>query len=1631
MPSEASDEPRRFLIAVGVQSYVSDDRWRQLDKAACELNTIVNLLESKKFGVKRILLEQSKLLADPNEMSSRDRFLSALSAWTKSDDRRPTDHLIIYWTGHGEVDSDQLYFVLPTTRELLIDGLQVQKLSDILLHPDSRLGPILLLFDVCYAGQGALDLAARLPALTRQRSRDAPPGISMICATGPRYEADQMVFSKAFEQAVESAVDPDKTFAPDIPITDILKRIRWFLKDTGQKIYAVDVEIGDKEFLRNPYYIPHLPSGIDVGTARLFAALGTPGRGVTRSDDAGWFFKGRKRVFNDLSLWLNTERGPGLGCVTGSIGSGKSAVLGRLYTLSREDYRKNVPREVLSQTPLPPLRSIDAAIVLTKMTLPEVISEVSTRLHVSASNQEQLIAKLRDRDTCPTLLFDGLDEAVGPVRTQQFLELLAGTTSRIIVGVRQWPDSLTIAPQLNIDLDQDPWSDRTAVKEYVYDRLTKETAGATTRPAWLQDLASVSSKVAERANCNFLMASLIVTAIVTGTAGDPGSPKWEFPEQVGMALDRLLEKLGDDLPEVRDLLVPLAYAEGSGLPKGRLWPRIAEKLSDRENATLDVKKLFARAPWFIVAQSRFGRTGFRVFHIALANLLRKGREDSAVHLSFVRQLESALAGSHGHEFEDKQYARHYLAGHLRKAQQWRELAELVTSSDWIKAQSSQPLFESELYDSDVEEARAAGRDANLHAFATQRDAPALGAEIWWVLWRSGLITVAQKIPSQAWAFLCQYGGLHAQAAIKSIAAIGDEQVRAARFAALGRVLRGADLDALLDYAEGIKLSPDLNNPPSGISRHHSDRPIAQYHDILREALFGQDARRLTQRALKAAHGMQGYARWAIIEAALPHLDNQELDEAGELVRSIGRGLLDLPWRSRATAAYVAERARRPEKGAATNDTPLVREGLLYWFALAGLLAVRKEGHAVDLEEVTVPGAMASAMTTVDDFLDRLEVMTVMVRALPDIATLPNRRALKSYLKKLRESSSANKQILLAASAGESLPNPHGARLLRWAVAIMKASRRDLNVNWYHTPPRLALALARGGLAPQAIDVALMTEGHPYFRPKALADVGRALAARSENDFAAAVQTIDARFGGENTVESLQLRCSGADKLTPDERVRILHTLNGYGLALGDAIRETLCWVQASLASYSERNEILNLRDHLVRNVEALSPYAKAESLTRFACGCAKAGHGELALEMIAAIGNDLSRRETWRDVLASASDASLSSLLNELVRDEHALYAVLELDSARAALIKVISRLPRELLELMERAVTAHAETWSEYRTRELSASLVVRGFEIGEQELAKRQIPIARGGFDVLDAVRRLTIDGRRKLIQLLQETHEFSSPECSALARLLVADRGQKAGASEAFVEAIGARGSHWGSSRSWIVRWLAPDARQRFIDDAFEIVLTEGSPRPRDVDWMLRWLGQGQLDRLLAAAETHDDDYQQDALVVSVLARYAEACGYHKALAIRETIRRGDFQALSWAALWQYLPAAERSSVFSLLTPAEAWEDGRHAKALGNIAQLLDAAQFTTAARWIVQMNPGHLAHLLGPFVRVACQKGREDAYNLWEAILEEVSHRPAAEAMSYIQEAIPISEHVGGKEGLTSIQTFLSRAAELWP
>ena len=207
---------------------------------------------------------------------------------------------------------------------------------------------------------------------------------------------------------------------------------------------------------------------------------------------------------------------------------------------------------------------------------------------------------------------------------------------------------------MRFDLDQPPYLERTDLIEFVRRRLVlADDPAAPTPYRGKDDLAGrVAAAVAARAYPTFLVAQLTSAALVqAGSVIDIEAPSWElaFPGSVADAMNGYLNRLAEAPSaqerrarkrRLRELLTPLVYAEGDGLPRA-LWPAAASALADRHYGPEELDWLLDTAADYLVEQATSkGSPVFRLYHQALADYLQPATlEEASVRQ---RRLASAL-----------------------------------------------------------------------------------------------------------------------------------------------------------------------------------------------------------------------------------------------------------------------------------------------------------------------------------------------------------------------------------------------------------------------------------------------------------------------------------------------------------------------------------------------------------------------------------------------------------------------------------------------------------------------------------------------------------------------------------------------------------------------------------------------------------------------------------------------------------------------------------------------------------------------------------------------------------------------------------------------------------------------------
>ncbi|MBP2327073.1 hypothetical protein JOF56_007458 [Kibdelosporangium banguiense] len=409
-------------------------------------------------------------------------------------------------------------------------------------------------------------------------------------------------------------------------------------------------------------------------------------RGVERGSQAGWYFTGRTQVLRELVAWLTGDAPDGrVRVVTGGPGSGKSAVLARLATLADPGIRANTPLNDVPDDTVPTVGCVDLAILAHGRSAPDVLERIARAVAVdltavSANRQlDVLVDHILAGPVPLTVVVDALDEAAEPHAIGQALRDIARDAAsagvRVLVGTRPGlRDGLLTAcghQAQVIDLDREPWLQRDDLAGYVRQRLLATDDPRTSSPYRDRpDLAAkVADAVADRAFPTFLFAQLISRALILGDAvADPAA---RLPGTVADALEDYLLRFGKDSTRARDLLVPLAYAHGTGLARDDAWVELAGALGQRTYTLADLDWLLTTAADFLVEQTvDDDAVHHRLYHQALVDFLRPPAAEDLAQRRITRTLVSlvpAAADSRPDWTAAPSYVRRHLARHAAAA----------------------------------------------------------------------------------------------------------------------------------------------------------------------------------------------------------------------------------------------------------------------------------------------------------------------------------------------------------------------------------------------------------------------------------------------------------------------------------------------------------------------------------------------------------------------------------------------------------------------------------------------------------------------------------------------------------------------------------------------------------------------------------------------------------------------------------------------------------------------------------------------------------------------------------------------------------------------------------------------------
>ncbi|HET7477475.1 MAG TPA: tetratricopeptide repeat protein [Dermatophilaceae bacterium] len=626
-----------LYLGFGVSSYDHDPDDR-LPAAVTEVRALRGRLRSH---------FTTETLIDPTEAKVRRRGLRLQDHFTGG------GVLVVLWSGHGEpaaVGGLKLY-ARDTTPKAVMGGIPLAELAG--YCATSGASQILIIVDACYSGAGIAQAEAAAEAIVAAKPPDDAVWIGVLTACG----ADEVSYDGELGQRLLSLLKKG-------PV-DRVTRAEWSAHNElirgDQLALALNAEWSSRRqaaprFRQSGYSERMLPNPLFDAKAppRVVEHLLAAARGGRVQDDRVWF-TGRHEPMTSLVGWI--RRGtPGLYLVTGSPGTGKSALLGRLVSLSDRRERRRILRDQHSVAAVedPGLGSVAAHLNVRRLT-PDGVAE---RLSESLVDQGWLpgppsplgVSDLLDaadggwaRAGAPVVVVDGVDEARGEA-FDIVRELLVPLARQAVVlaSSRAGREAGTgasllreLRPADTVDLDQPDLRAQGLgdIHAYILGRLkdVDPVMAALVADHFVSSRGLGSAQLTDRP---FLLARL-VTDQLRDEPIDTSGPRWQ--ERIAPTIQEAFEKdlAASVLPSqavptvVRDgrvaraAMAALPWAGGAGFPEEE-WRLVANVVSEggptisRE----DLATVLDRLGRYIVQDGEAGQATYRVFHQSLADYLR-------------------------------------------------------------------------------------------------------------------------------------------------------------------------------------------------------------------------------------------------------------------------------------------------------------------------------------------------------------------------------------------------------------------------------------------------------------------------------------------------------------------------------------------------------------------------------------------------------------------------------------------------------------------------------------------------------------------------------------------------------------------------------------------------------------------------------------------------------------------------------------------------------------------------------------------------------------------------------------------------------------------------------------------------
>jgi WD40 repeat protein len=642
MSSDSEHAVGRALLAAGTAHY-DHPSYGRLEDVPESLQTMVEVLAAA--GFKTVAAHPGYLL-DPERDALRAAVRQAASS---------APAVVVYYTGHGaDLSGGSFYLVskdsgpgglLSDSAMAARDLLELVVIRDVDGDPLADQPAVLVMLDCCYSGAAGM-------AMVRDALNGAGNARTWVIATaGSAQYAVAGQFARALREVLAQPLSgsSQEFLSLDSIVGAINSVIAGQADQEAHLFVPPSGSTGVPGFFCNPGYLPGV-AGQTVDEQHWLSRAQAGPQGTT----VGSYLTGvtgRRRAAEHLADWITGPEPDRLAVITGSPGTGKSALLSLPVLLSRQagrgDLLRGGPGSLLHDVAgLIPVGLQVVAVHARGLSTDQAAGVTARALGRASLSAAELLEDLEARPVTSreVVVIDAIDEATSPqtMFTNLAVPLARQPCLRVVVGARRHILSLLSDTGMIIDLDTSQYHDPQALSHYVTQLLTAVAEpGVTTvyQQAGQETTEAVSAGIARRVDASaggaesFLLARLLALSVRSRPEPvDLSGPDWlaDLPASIASAFDEDLARLGHREPLARALLTAVAWARGPGLPWETIWAPVARAIAESGDGAGgpvigddDIRWLLANAGGYLVEDLGPGqRSAFRPFHDLLAAHLR-------------------------------------------------------------------------------------------------------------------------------------------------------------------------------------------------------------------------------------------------------------------------------------------------------------------------------------------------------------------------------------------------------------------------------------------------------------------------------------------------------------------------------------------------------------------------------------------------------------------------------------------------------------------------------------------------------------------------------------------------------------------------------------------------------------------------------------------------------------------------------------------------------------------------------------------------------------------------------------------------------------------------------------------------